>query len=210
MPDEFELKGEIVGEHPSPAPGRYPVDLECEITTRTNERLRLRPIRPSDDEKLTAFHRRLSADSIYRRYFSLHPELSLNELVHLTQVDYVDRLALVVEDDERLLAVCRYERYPRTREAEVAFLVADDHQHEGIGTLMLHHLADAARARGIETFLAETLATNHDMMSVFLGSGYPVTTRSEDQEIVVRLSIASVGSTSELHETRATSASEPC
>lgn len=169
--------------------GTYPAQLECVFSTRENVHLHLRPIRPDDREKLSCFHSKLSADSIYRRYFSLHPQLSPLELAHLTQVDYVDRLALVVESGDEIIAVARYERYPGTDEAEVAFIVADTYQHHGLGHLMLYHLADAAWARGITTFLAETLATNREMMSVFLTSGYPVTTRYQDQEIMVRLSI---------------------
>jgi GNAT superfamily N-acetyltransferase len=95
----------------------------------------------------------------------------------------------VIESGDRLIAVCRYERYPGTTDAEVAFIVADDHQHQGLGQLMLQHLADAAWERGISTFLAETLTTNREMMSVFLASGYPISTTSDGQEITVRLSI---------------------
>lgn len=185
------------------APGVYPSDLECDIVSRVGEKLHLRPIRPDDDGKLSDFHLRLSADSIYRRYFSMHPTLSSNELAHLTQVDYVDRLAFVIEDDQRLLAVARYERYPGTKDAEVAFIVADDHQRQGLGLLLVHHLADAARARGVTTLIGETLATNRDMVSVFLASGYPATTHTEGQEVTVRLSIADP-------DTDATEAAAPC
>lgn len=171
------------------AVGVYPSELECDITSRGGECLHLRPIRPNDNDGLKLFHSRLSADSIYRRYFSMHPELTAIELAHLTQVDYVNRLALVIENGNQIVAVSRFERYPGTDEAEVAFIVADDYQHHGLGLLMLHHLADAAWARGITTFLAETLATNREMMSVFLASGFPVHTTFEDQEIMVRLSI---------------------
>ena len=132
--------------------GVYPVELEYVLSSRSHEALRLRPIRPDDDRKLSVFHSKLSADSIYRRYFSVHPELSPGELVHLTQVDYVDRLALVIESGDDLIAVCRYERYPGTTDAEVAFIVADDHQHQGLGQLMLHRLASAAWERGIQPF----------------------------------------------------------
>ena len=62
-------------------------------------------------------------------------------------MDYVDRLALVIEDGDELVAVARYERYPDTPNAEVAFLVRDDYQHLGLGHRLLESLADAAWAR---------------------------------------------------------------
>ncbi len=168
---------------------RYPLDLEGDIVTRTGATLRLRPIRPDDAEKLDAFHGRLSWDSIYRRYFLMHPSLSSAEVTHLTQVDYVDRMALVIEDGDQLVAVGRYDRYPSTTSAEVAFVVADEHQHLGLGLQLLEHLADAAWARGITTFTAETMASNRDMMSVFRHSGFPVASTFSDGEINVRFPI---------------------
>ncbi len=168
---------------------RYPRDLEVDMVTRTGATLRLRPIRPDDAEKLDAFHGRLSWDSIYRRYFLMHPSLTSAEVTHLTQVDYVDRMALVIEDGDQLVAVGRYDRYPSTTSAEVAFVVADEHQRLGLGLQLLEHLADAAWARGITTFTAETMASNRDMMSVFRRSGFPVASTFSDGEINVRFPI---------------------
>jgi GNAT superfamily N-acetyltransferase len=168
---------------------RYPAELEADIEVRTGATLHLRPIRGDDAAKLIAFHGRLSFDSIYRRYFSVHPELSHDEVTHLTEVDYVDRLALVIEDGDDLVAVGRYDRYPSSTTAEVAFVVRDDCQHLGLGHRLLQALADAARVRGITTFTAETLFENRDMMSVFRHAGFPITTSISGGEISVRLSI---------------------
>lgn len=169
--------------------GRVPEELSTEFTVASGATFRLRPIRPDDAEKLVAFHACLSFDSIYRRYFSLHPTLSADEVRHFTQVDYVDRLALVIEDGDQLVAVGRYDRYPNATTAEVAFVVRDDHQHLGLGRRLFDALAEAAWERGITTLCAETLFTNHDMMSVFRHSGFPITTTSEFGAISVRLSI---------------------
>jgi GNAT superfamily N-acetyltransferase len=169
--------------------GHYPSELECDIQLRTGRVVHLRPVRPDDARNLDDFHHHLSSDSIYRRYFSIHPELSHEEICHLTQVDYVDRLALVVEDDAELIAIGRYERYPETTEAEVAFVVRDDYQHLGLGHYLLENLADAAWARGVTTFCAETLVTNRAMMSVFQHSGYHATSTVSSGEINVRFSI---------------------
>jgi len=57
-------------------PGRYPGELEANFVVVTGATLRMRPIRDEDAQKLIEFHARLSFDSIYRRYFSIHPELS--------------------------------------------------------------------------------------------------------------------------------------
>jgi GNAT superfamily N-acetyltransferase len=164
---------------------RYPSELEKEVVARSGVPLRLRPIRGDDAEGLVDFHSRLSPTSVYRRYFSVHERLSHEEVRHLTQVDYVDRLAFVIEDGSDIVAIGRYERLPSTTCGEVAFVVRDDFQHQGLGHLLLDALAEAAWDRGITDFGAVTLRDNRGMISVFLHSGFRVTTSYQDEELTV-------------------------
>ena len=104
--------------------------------------------------------------------------MCIEEVERFTRVDYVNRLALVAEDNSGLVAVARYDRTPGTAEAEVAFVVADQYQHHGIGTLLLERLAAAAWQRGITAFVATTLAENREMLQVFADSVFQVTNGS--------------------------------
>lgn len=167
----------------------YPAELACDVLTGRGALLLLRPIRPSDANLLVRFHEGLSSDSIFRRYFSLHPHLSDAEVRHLTSVDYVDRLAFVVLGEDALVGIGRYDRLPGTTDAEVAFIVADPYQRQGIGLLLLWHLADAAWARGITSFVADTQAENRPMMHVFTRSGFATTSILEDDVFTVRFPI---------------------
>jgi len=168
---------------------QFPAELVCDVQTLDGSILHMRPIRPDDGPRLMKFHEGLSSQSVYRRFFYMHPRLSAAEIERFTHVDYVDRLALVVVDGERLVAVGRYERLPETSEAEVAFVVADEFQHHGIGTLLLEHLADAAVTRGVVTFVAQTLTENRDMLDVFIRSGFDVTTSSGHGTVSLRFSM---------------------
>ena len=125
-------------------PPNYPLRLEREVESG-NLRYRVRPIRPDDAPMLIEFHEHLSPHSCYLRFFSFHPTLSATEVDRFTCVDYKDRLALVAETHDHLIAVGRYDRHVGTPEAEVAFVVADDYQHHGIGSLLLDELVRAAR-----------------------------------------------------------------
>jgi len=176
-----------------PAAGipRYPLELELDIHTAKGQAAHLRPIRPDDKDRLAAFHRHLSYGSVYRRFLGPHPELSPAEAERFTSVDYVERLAIIVEVADQLVAVARYDRLPETSIAEVAFVVSDAYQHEGIGTVLLQQLAQAARKQGITTFIAETLVDNRDMLHVFVSSGFAVETAASGNIVDVRLAIDS-------------------
>ncbi len=167
----------------------YPKELEGAVTGFAARPLRVRPVRADDAERLVAFHARLSPGSIYRRYFAARPLLTPQEVSHLTQVDYLDRLALVIEDGSEIVAIARYERIPSTTTGEVAFVVRDDYQHRGLGHLLLDRLAVAAWARGLTRFSAITLLENRGMIAIFEHSGFPVTAAHRDEEYYVSFSI---------------------
>jgi GNAT superfamily N-acetyltransferase len=170
-------------------PANYPVGLEHDVISEGDLHYRLRPIRPDDAERLVAFHNHLSPHSCYLRFFSFHPHLSVAEVERFTCVDYLDRLALVAEIDGILIAVARYDRHEGTAEAEVAFVVADEYQHHGIGSLLLDELVVAAREQGITTFLADTLSENTTMLGVFRHAGFEVEASTEWGTVYLRFGI---------------------
>lgn len=153
-------------------PPAYPAELEADVVLADGGTARLRPIRPDDAAGLRDLHARLSPETIYRRFFSPRRELSDEEVDHLVRVDYRDRLALVVVLEGTLVAVARYDRVPKSADAEVAFVVEDRHQGRGIGTILLEHLAAAAVWRGIRRFVADALADNRAMLGVFRSAGF--------------------------------------
>jgi acetyl coenzyme A synthetase (ADP forming)-like protein len=167
-----------------------PAHWSSDVVLADGGTVHVRPIQPSDAPGLLAFHTRLSAESQYLRFFSSKPTLSPAELTRFTDVDDEDRVALVAELGDTLIAVARYDRLTHSpAAAEVAFVVADEHQGRGLGTVLLEHLAAAARERGISRFVAETLPRNRPMLDVFRAAGFEETSRFGDGVIDVELAI---------------------
>ena len=101
------------------------------------------------------------------------PTLSERDVERFTNVDYHDRVAFVMTIAGDIIAVGRYDVIDKGQ-AEVAFLVQDAHQGRGIGQLLLEHLAQAGRERGVDRFVAEVLPDNRRMIQVFREQGYQV------------------------------------
>lgn len=152
----------------------------------------VRPIMVTDADALQSFHVAQSEQSTYFRFFAPMARLGERDLARFTAVDHRDRVALIAvaadEESERILAVARYDLTgPGT--AEVAFNVSDAHQGRGLGSVLLEHLATAARERGISRFTADVLPQNGQMIAVFSEAGYAVSQRLDDGIVSVSFDI---------------------
>jgi RimJ/RimL family protein N-acetyltransferase len=166
--------------------------LESSLTLYEGNTIHVRAIRPDDDDRLRAFHRQLSPDSIVFRFFHFLPELSAQDAAHFTQLDYVDRMALVATtgegDAEEIIGVVRYDHIGEVK-AEVAFVIVDRWQGHGIATALLHRLAAYARTKGFTTFVAVTMGNNARMIEVLRNSGFPWSAQYSEGTLEVYLDI---------------------
>ena len=162
---------------PESDPG-YPRHWEADVVASDGGIVHLRPILPGDADALLRFHQSLSERTRYLRYFGPYPRIPPRDLERFTNVDHRTRVALICLLGDEIIAVGRYEGLPgpegRVESAEVAFVARDDHQRRGLGSILLEHLAAAARENGLRRFEAEVLVENHQMVRVFRDAGYQV------------------------------------
>jgi acetyl coenzyme A synthetase (ADP forming)-like protein len=165
----------------------YPAYREADVVLRDGSTVHLRPVRAEDEAALLELFEGLSADSRMFRFFSGASDLEAAAR-ELSELDYERRYGLVATrgGEERPVG---HGTYVGTRpgRAEVAFAIADELQGQGLGTILLAHLAEVAHESGIEAFFAEVLPQNHRMVEVFRESGFPIETSSEPGSIHVEL-----------------------
>lgn len=145
----------------------------------------IRALQPDDHGALLDLHRRTDADNLRLRFFTSSrtaAERYAEEL--LTRIDRV--IALVAVRRGALIGVAAAEPIG-SDVAEVAFLVDTAAHGLGIGTLLLEHLAAAARNRGIDRFVAEVLAENAPMIKVFADAGFGYRRTMESGVITLEL-----------------------
>lgn len=176
---------EVTDDAPGEQPAPYPAGWEADVVLRDGSTTHVRPIRPTDADALQAFHVAQSERSTYLRFFATLTRLPERDLARFTRVDHDDRVALVaVTADEQIIGVARYDRVGPD-EAEVAFNIADAHHGRGLGSVLLEHLAAAARERGVRRFTADVLPQNGKMIGVFREAGYAVRQSIEDGVVTV-------------------------
>ena len=132
------------------------VAIEAEAAGQT----RLARLESSDGMELRRFFYRLSPETIYRRFHSPLARPEQAQPKRLLDIDHHDREAVVAVLDGEIIGVARYARRSGTDIAEVAVVVADDWQRQGLATRMLGALSELARPADIRQFSVSMQADN--------------------------------------------------
>jgi GNAT superfamily N-acetyltransferase len=165
-PDLRGARVATTGTLPPPTPP--PPDVERVVRLRDGAIVRLRPIRPDDESRLQALFERLSARTVYERFFAWHRRLPAAWYRDFANVDYERRFALVAEetgaDGVRVRGVARWEPAEEAGALEIALVIEDAWQGRGLGAALFEHLLEAAITRGYDRFCADVLAENARML----------------------------------------------
>jgi len=162
-------------------------------TLRDGRQVEIRAFRSGDRDDLLAAVGRTSAQSLYRRFFTAKRSFSEREREFFLNVDFIDHVALMAWVDEsarRVIAGGGRYVVVEPGKAEVAFVVVDHYQGQGIGAALMRHLATIARAAGLQELIAEVLPENMPMLKVFEKSGLPMTTIDEHEVVQVTLRLS--------------------
>ncbi|GJM43377.1 MAG: hypothetical protein DHS20C21_02190 [Gemmatimonadota bacterium] len=143
-----------------------------------DEELTIRPLKPDDSAKLRDLFYSHTMETIYHRYFTVKKELTPGEALHLCSVNYRRRMAFGVlageGENERLVAVARYDLDPRSNLAETAVVVGESHRRLGIASTLLTQLCEYAQGKGIDGITASILPGNHAMVQVHRALGHTI------------------------------------
>lgn len=161
-------------------------------TLRNGLEIRIRALRPDDDERIVEAFSRLDPESVYTRFFRYKKEVSAADLQLIRELDFDRRVVLVATLTENgreiIIGSSSYAVY-EDNTAEIAFIVEEDYQGLGIARQLLQHLGKIARERGITTFTAEVLYQNVAMLKVFKASGWPMKSSKEDGSVLISLAM---------------------
>lgn len=162
---------------------RYGPEYFCEYpnwseTLADGSHVLIRPIRKQDREAERSFIKHLSKETQHMRFFASIAEPSEQLLDQLTNVDYVHQMAFVAvvtkDGEETIVGVSRYSTDRDETSCECAVTVDDHWQNKGLGTLLMKHLIEVARSRGIRRMVSMDLAENVHMKDLASYLGFHV------------------------------------
>jgi RimJ/RimL family protein N-acetyltransferase len=162
-------------------------------TLPNGRRIEIRALRPDDRDRLTDAVDDASPQSLYRRFFGAKRFFTEEEIRFFVNVDFIDHVALVaVAEEDGHPAIVGGGRYvvDAPGKAEVAFMVVDRYQGQGIGAALMRHLTLIAREAGLRELTAEVLSSNKAMLKVFERSGLRLSTRQEAGSTHVALQLS--------------------
>ena len=159
----------------------YPTQYVSSWAMKNGTAVTLRPIRPEDEPAMVKFHETLSDRSVYLRYFhslSLSSRVAHDRLVRICFVDYDREIAIVADrldaktGQHRILGVGRLVKSHTKNEGEVAVLVSDEWQHQGLGTELFRRVIQIARDEKLSRIDAEMLPDNLSMKKIAKKLGF--------------------------------------
>ena len=172
---------------PAPLPSAAHLPRAADVLLTDGRIASIRPLLTSDRDGLIDLHDAVSEEALRLRFFAYDPKAGHRYVEHLMSGSGDTVATLVATLADRIVAVATAEREAPDA-AEVAFLVADDLHGQGLGSLLLEHLAAACRDHGIRRFVADVLPENHAMIQVFHDAGFTVSRRTEHGVVGVEMS----------------------
>ncbi|MBF0613530.1 MAG: GNAT family N-acetyltransferase [Magnetococcales bacterium] len=163
-------------------------ELRTSMVLDTGQLVTFRSSRPTDWKPIKKMLYSLSEGTVYRRFMSHVKRFPFNRVKNFTFIDQRRDVVIVgvIADgkDEWVIAIGGYNvEEGGSNRAEVAFLVRDEWQGQGIGTFMMRHLTNMARNAGLSGVTAETLMDNRPMQAVLEKCGFSVHTRIDGETV---------------------------
>jgi acetyltransferase len=185
------------GKLPKLAIRPYPSQYVKPWTTKNGEPVIIRPIRPEDEPLLIKLHQALSERTVYLRYFQplkLSQRTAHERLTRICFIDYDREMVLVVErkiedGNPQIIAIGRLSKLRGRDEAELAVLVDDRCQHQGLGTELYRRLIAMARDEGVRHVVSTILNENREMRAICKNLGFTMRADMEDGTIQADLEV---------------------
>lgn len=152
----------------------------------------IRSVSSDDDAGIEELLKNMSRDSLYFRFLTPINTLKKN-IPAVCKTESQCHVLLLALLKERVIGLGEYfvleSQFKDGSVAELAFIVADEFQGHGVGTLLLHHLTTIAISNGVKEFRALIHPDNRKMLEVLEHSGHKLKSQDSIGAVDVQLSL---------------------
>ncbi|WP_338814971.1 bifunctional acetate--CoA ligase family protein/GNAT family N-acetyltransferase [Bernardetia sp. Wsw4-3y2] len=193
----------------------YPSEYEEKwILPKSKQQVLIRPIRPEDEPSMAEFHKKLSPQSVYFRFFhavSLDQRTSHERLSRICFADYDRQITLIIEKEKEellntnttqneIIGAIRIIKVHGTKEAEFGMTIVDGYQGEGLGFELLNRAVEVCRSEGIELLTADILSENRAMKRICEKLGFVMEYNSDEGTVKASLYIQNVFDSEDIND----------
>jgi acetyltransferase len=154
-------------------------------------RLLIRATEPHDD-LAGAIQRKVSPASFFYRFLRPKHYLTDKDISSFVNCDFISQVGLIGLVRQNItMAIVAGARYWITRpaETEIAFIVADEYQKQGVGTAMLNHLCSIARQAGLKRLYALAITDNEGAPRLLNKLGFPCDIRRDPAQRMMHMTV---------------------
>ena len=156
----------------------YPKKYETLWTLKNGNEVMLRPIKPEDEELWLEMFKNFSEEAVRYRFFQILKDTPHEVRVRYCNIDYDREMAIVAEiaqeGKKKILGVSRISIEPNGKTGEMAFIVADKWQGQGLGTKMVDYLLEIAKEMGVEEVYSIMLSDNQRALHLTQKMGFQI------------------------------------
>jgi len=157
----------------------YPERYETFYELHDGRRIKLRPVKPTDERMLQELYYSMDSQDRYLRFFSNVRSFGHKKIQPLVNIDYVTKMIIVGEymdkGELKLISSAAFYKTKKPSKAEIGGVVHEDWRKKGIMKFMLEHLAMIGRELNVQFFTGDILLQNKPMLHIIDNIGYPIT-----------------------------------
>ena len=142
----------------------YPEEFKSRIKLKDGTEVILRSIKPEDEMLWLEMFKSFSDESVWYRFFNVIKDTPHEIRIRYCNINYDNEIAIIAElqeEQKKMLGVVRFTLDSDKKSGELAFIVADQWQGLGLGTIMVEHVLNICRDKKIEIIYSFMLPNNY-------------------------------------------------
>ncbi len=154
----------------------YPSQYVTIYETHDKQKIRIRPVKTTDEPLLRDLYYSLSERDRYLRFFELKKEFTHSKTQFEVNIDYnnVFSIGAFIGEigNEKMIGNATYYLNPKLNMGEYSFLVRDDYRGKGIGGFLYQHIIIIAKERGLKGLYGNIHIQNKSAVRIIRTGGY--------------------------------------